>query len=34
MVIALGITAALTLGLFFFNQPVIDLEAQVVGRSK
>jgi multicomponent Na+:H+ antiporter subunit D len=34
MVIALGITAALTLGLFFFNQPVIDLESQVVGRSK
>jgi multicomponent Na+:H+ antiporter subunit D len=34
MVIALCITAALTLGLFFFNQPVIDLEAQVVGRSK
>jgi hypothetical protein len=31
MVIALCITAILTLGLFFFNQPVIDLEAQVVG---
>jgi multicomponent Na+:H+ antiporter subunit D len=34
MVIALCVTAALTLGLFFFNQPVIDLESQVVGRSK
>ena len=34
MVIALCITAILTLGLFFFNQPVIDLEAQVVGRGQ
>jgi len=34
MVVALCITAALTLGLFFFNQPIIDLEAQVVGKSR
>jgi len=34
MVVALTITAALTIGFFFFNQPVIQLEAQLVGRQK
>jgi len=34
MVIALTITAALTIGFFFFNQPVLQLEAQLVGRQK
>jgi len=33
MVVALCITAVLTLGMFFFNQPIIDLEAQVVGKN-
>jgi len=33
-VLALSVTAALTLAFFFFNQPVLDLEAQVVGRVK
>jgi multicomponent Na+:H+ antiporter subunit D len=34
IVVALTLTAALTLALFFYNQPLIDLEAQVVGRGK
>ncbi|MBX3705796.1 MAG: monovalent cation/H+ antiporter subunit D family protein [Pseudomonadales bacterium] len=34
IVVALTTTALLTLGLFFFNQPLIDLEAQVVGRGE
>ena len=33
-VLALSITAAATLGFFFFNQPVLDLESQLVGRIK
>jgi len=33
-VLALSITAALTLAFFFFNQPVLDLESQLVGRVK
>ena len=33
-VLALSVTAALTLAFFFFNQPVLDLESQVVGRVK
>jgi multicomponent Na+:H+ antiporter subunit D len=33
-VLALSITAALTLAFFFFNQPVLDLEAQLVGAVK
>ena len=31
-VLALSITAALTLLFFFFNQPVLDLEAQLIER--
>jgi multicomponent Na+:H+ antiporter subunit D len=31
-VLALCVTAALTLAFFFFNQPVLDLEAQLVGQ--
>lgn len=34
MVLALTITALLTLAFFVFNQPVLDLESQLVGRSK
>ena len=34
MVIALTVTAALTIGLFIFNGPVIALEAQMLGVSK
>jgi multicomponent Na+:H+ antiporter subunit D len=34
MVLALCTTAALTLLFFFFNQPVLDLESQLVGRVK
>ena len=34
MVIALTVTAALTIGLFIFNGPVITLEAQMLGVSK
>ena len=33
-VLALCVTAALTLAFFFFNQPVLDLEAQLVGQVK
>jgi multicomponent Na+:H+ antiporter subunit D len=33
-VAALTVTAALTLAFFFFNQPVLDLEAQLVGQVK
>lgn len=33
-VAALTVTAMLTLAFFFFNQPVLDLEAQLVGRVK
>ena len=33
-VLALSITATLTLLFFFFNQPVLDLEAQLVGQVK
>lgn len=32
IVLALTITAALTLGFFFFNQPALQLEGQLVGR--
>ena len=34
IVVALTITAALTLAFFFFNQPALQLEAQLVGRQK
>lgn len=34
MVLALMITAALTVIFFIYNQPVIDLESQLVGRMK
>ncbi len=34
IVLALTVTAALTLAFFLFNQPAIDLEAQIVGRTK
>ncbi|MEM9302451.1 MAG: monovalent cation/H+ antiporter subunit D family protein [Pseudomonadota bacterium] len=34
MVVALTATAALTILFFLYNQPVIDLESQLVGRSK
>jgi len=34
MVLALTITAALTLAFFFFNQPALQLEAQLVGHQK
>jgi multicomponent Na+:H+ antiporter subunit D len=34
MVLALTITAALTLIFFIYNQPVLDLESQLVGRVK
>ena len=30
MLLALGVTAALTIGFFFFNQPLLDLESQLV----
>lgn len=30
ILLALGVTAALALGMFFFNQPLIDLEKQLV----
>jgi multicomponent Na+:H+ antiporter subunit D len=33
-VLALTITAGLTLAFFFFNQPALQLEAQLVGRQK
>ncbi|MEM1200647.1 MAG: monovalent cation/H+ antiporter subunit D family protein [Pseudomonadota bacterium] len=33
-VIALTITAALTIGFFFFNGPVLELESQIVGKEK
>ncbi|MEM7429397.1 MAG: monovalent cation/H+ antiporter subunit D family protein [Pseudomonadota bacterium] len=33
-VLALTITAALTLGFFFFNGPVLELESQIVGKVK
>lgn len=33
MVIALTVTAALTLGFFFFNGPVIELEQQIVAQT-
>jgi multicomponent Na+:H+ antiporter subunit D len=33
MVIALTITAALTLGFFLFNGPVLELERQIFGGS-
>lgn len=34
MVLALTVTALLTLAFFLYNQPVIDLESQLVGRMK
>jgi multicomponent Na+:H+ antiporter subunit D len=34
MVLALTATAALTLVFFLYNQPVLDLESQLVGRVK
>jgi multicomponent Na+:H+ antiporter subunit D len=34
MVLALTITAALTIAFFFFNQPALELESQLVGRQK
>ena len=34
MVLALTTTALLTLAFFVYNQPVIDLESQLVGRAK
>jgi multicomponent Na+:H+ antiporter subunit D len=34
MVLALTTTALLTLAFFLYNQPVIDLESQLVGRTK
>jgi hypothetical protein len=34
MVLALTTTALLTLAFFLYNQPVIDLESQLVGRLK
>ncbi|HUU72393.1 MAG TPA: monovalent cation/H+ antiporter subunit D family protein [Burkholderiales bacterium] len=34
MVVALTITAALTIGFFFFNQTALELESQLVGREK
>ncbi len=34
MVLALTITALLTLAFFLFNQPVLDLESQLVGQMK
>ncbi|KPK34054.1 MAG: cation:proton antiporter [Betaproteobacteria bacterium SG8_40] len=34
IVVALTITAVLTLAFFFFNQPALQLEAQLVGRQK
>lgn len=34
MVLALTITAGLTLAFFLFNQPVLDLESQLVGKMK
>ncbi len=34
MVLALTTTALLTLVFFVYNQPVIDLESQLVGRLK
>ncbi len=30
ILLALGVTAALTIGFFFFNQPLLDLESQLV----
>ncbi len=33
-VLALTITAALTIGFFFFNGPVLELESQIVGKVK
>ncbi len=34
MVLALTITATLTIAFFLFNQPVLDLESQLVGKMK